>query len=58
MTRIPPTRPDDTPPVTIGCAELTCSATTEVAAVHALNLAGRWRCRAHYAGIQLRTGPA
>jgi hypothetical protein len=57
MTRIPPTRPDDRPPVTIGCAQPGCRAITEVAAGHAPNLAGRWRCRSHYTGIQLRRGP-
>lgn len=56
MSRIPPIPPDKTPPVTIRCAEPSCSATTEVAAAHAPNLSGRWCCRTHYRGVQLKTG--
>jgi hypothetical protein len=51
MTTTP--SPDDLV-ATIACAEPGCPASTEVARVHVRDLAGRWRCRIHYAGVQLR----
>lgn len=42
--------PESAPLVSVACAEPGCLATTLVEAVHAPRLAGRWRCREHYAG--------
>lgn len=44
----PPGPPPDLAEVT--CAEQGCSTVTEVQAVHADQLRGRWRCRDHWRG--------